>query len=224
MKDSKRKKVEDQGEEALFWMQFVDVHGTDYWYNFKTDRMTYYMPDVLSEMDEAAIMIQSVWRGKQWRQVASAMRGNKQWAFKNAAATDIQRRFRGFKTRRLLERDRDFCGVGSCAGDRDVFPVARSEDEFAFPSKLLWFKGTACASNRVNDKDDRASLATFQSENSFLRRQATDGTPEVVSSPIQQQIASRDSSEQPATLHSDAGDGDAAMPILFGPTRQCRLC
>ena len=74
----------------------VQVHGTDYWYNFKTDRMTYYKPDVLSEMDEAAIMIQSVWRGKQWRTIASAMKGNKQWAFENAAATDIQRRFRGY--------------------------------------------------------------------------------------------------------------------------------
>jgi hypothetical protein len=115
MKDSKRKKVEEQGDEALYWMQFVDVHGTDYWYNFKNDRMTYYKPDVLSEMDEAAIMIQSVWRGKQWRQVASAMRGNKQWAFENAAATDIQRRFRGFKTRRLLERDREIAKLASAA-------------------------------------------------------------------------------------------------------------
>eukprot|EP01043_Picozoa_sp_COSAG02_P071011 COSAG02_NODE_12807_length_1489_cov_1.403597_1_plen_415_part_01 len=115
MKDSKRKKVEEQGDEALYWMAFVDVHGTDYWYNFKTDRMTYYKPDVLSEMDEAAIMIQAVWRGKQWRQVASAMRGNKQWAFENAAATDIQRRFRGFKMRRLLERDREIAKLTSAA-------------------------------------------------------------------------------------------------------------
>ena len=115
MKDSKRKKVEEQGDEALYWMAFVDVHGTDYWYNFKTDRMTYYKPDVLSEMDEAAIMIQAVWRGKQWRQVASAMRGNKQWAFENAAATDIQRRFRGFRMRRLLERDREIAKLTSAA-------------------------------------------------------------------------------------------------------------
>ena len=47
MKESKRQKVEEQGEEALFWMQFADVHGTDYWYNFQTDRMTYFKPDVL---------------------------------------------------------------------------------------------------------------------------------------------------------------------------------
>ena len=42
-------------------------------------------------MDEAAIMIQSVWRGKKYRQLTAAMRGNKQWHFETAAAIDIQR-------------------------------------------------------------------------------------------------------------------------------------